>query len=138
TEVMAGIRLIYCVLIQGLLITTVHGQSTEIALNCPNQKVTVGETLFLNCSVTCEKCTPINCKWKNTNAVYFCSIEPNTTKSTSDRGFIFSYTIFNASKEHNGTFKFWIQMKTGANETKFNVTTVLSQPSYKDPLQSTS
>lgn len=85
--------------------------------------MTVGETLFLNCSVTCEKCTPITCKWKKTDDDYVCSIaETKPIESTSGSIFYVSYTIFNASKKHNGTFKFWIQTNNGANETKFNVT----------------
>ncbi|MCI4384529.1 hypothetical protein PGIGA_G00039680 [Pangasianodon gigas] len=127
---MAGTCLIRCVLIQVLLIT-VYGKYTDITVNCPNQTGTVGEPLRLTCSVTCEKCKPTNvCKWSNKKHPDIKCSDEQCNITTSDNIHTFHCTIPHASEEHNGTFKFWVQMTTGTNETTFNVTIV---PRVVDP-----
>ncbi|KAB5555779.1 hypothetical protein PHYPO_G00038040 [Pangasianodon hypophthalmus] len=130
TEVIAGTCLIRCVLIQVLLII-VYGKFLDITVNCPNQTGTEGEPLHLTCSVTCKECKPTNvCKWSNKkNPDIKCSDE-QCNVTTSDSIHTFHCTIPHASEKLDGTFKFWVQMTTGTNETTFSVTIV---PSADDP-----
>ncbi|KAL7856633.1 hypothetical protein SRHO_G00155320 [Serrasalmus rhombeus] len=52
-------------LIQVLLITSCFCKDAE--LDCPDINATVGQSLNLNCTVTCEDCNSIKYKWKKDN-----------------------------------------------------------------------
>ncbi|KAF7705561.1 hypothetical protein HF521_020847 [Silurus meridionalis] len=133
TEVMAGTSLFYCVLIQVLLIT-VYGLSTEVKITCPNLIVTVGEPLHLMCTATCDKCNYTDgYKWSKVNNDDITCTNTSIPDSMSDSNsyrYRYHCTIPSASENHNGTFKFFVQMTTGNNQTTVNVTMV---PRDADP-----
>ncbi|XP_060751227.1 uncharacterized protein LOC132862890 isoform X2 [Tachysurus vachellii] len=116
---MAITRLFCCVLIQVLLIT-VYG---EIEVNCRNQTGTVGKPLHLICNVKCDKnSSTTEYYWKiPIKKCTQCGVEKNVSSGMIRT---FNYTIQNASKDHTGSFTFWVQMNTGSKKTIFNVNIV--------------
>ncbi|KAG7324868.1 hypothetical protein KOW79_011184 [Hemibagrus wyckioides] len=127
TEIMAGRCLICCALIQVLLITVY----SKIEIKCPDQHGTVGKPLHLTCNVSCtNKGKPLDCNWKTQMKKFSCSEGENYTRGGN---YTFNLTIENPSVDHNGTFTFWVQMKTGQEYIKFNVKIADPPPTTPSP-----
>ncbi|XP_036427583.1 uncharacterized protein LOC118808815 isoform X2 [Colossoma macropomum] len=85
----------------------------DIPLNCPDIKTTVGQPLNLTCTVGCKDCNSTKYKWKKDN---------KTLKHGNSTGQLqFYYPIQNSSMEHNGTYTFWVQLKSGPLTKHFSV-----------------
>ncbi|KAL7869577.1 hypothetical protein AOLI_G00135650 [Acnodon oligacanthus] len=98
-------------LVEVFLITPCFCESA--ALDCPDINATVGQPLNLTCTVRCEGCISTRYKWMKVN---------KTLKRENSSGQLqFYYPIQNLSMEHNGTYTFWVQLKSGPLTKNFSV-----------------